>query len=134
MRVQLEKRGVLGAGQVKKGGSLPRHIPILNIYLSTPGECIYFNRQVIYEYTQRSLYFLLILLKVYLFPALIFCTPSSVMAKMYPCKHPYKRSTGIKKYDNPYVRKSSDETTIMGETCFKSPKLELIFLLYYENL
>ena len=36
MRVQLEKRGVLGAGQVKKGGSLPRHIPILNIYVSTP--------------------------------------------------------------------------------------------------
>ena len=36
MRVQLEKRGVLGAGQVKKGGSLPRHIPILNIYASTP--------------------------------------------------------------------------------------------------
>ena len=32
MRVQLEKRGVLGAGQAKKGGSLPRHIPILNIY------------------------------------------------------------------------------------------------------
>ena len=36
MPVQLEKRGVLGAGQVKKGGSLPRHIPILNIYVSTP--------------------------------------------------------------------------------------------------
>ena len=36
MRVQLEKRGVLGAGQVKKGGSLPRHIPILNIYVSAP--------------------------------------------------------------------------------------------------
>ena len=36
MRVQLEKRGVLGAGQVKKGGSLPRHIPMLNIYVSTP--------------------------------------------------------------------------------------------------
>ena len=36
MRVQLEKGGVLGAGQVKKGGSLPRHIPILNIYVSTP--------------------------------------------------------------------------------------------------
>ena len=36
MRVKLEKRGVLGAGQVKKGGSLPRHIPILNIYVSTP--------------------------------------------------------------------------------------------------
>ena len=32
MRVKLEKRGVLGAGQVIKGGSLPRHIPILNIY------------------------------------------------------------------------------------------------------
>ena len=30
------KRGVLGAGQVKKGGSLPQHIPILNIYVSTP--------------------------------------------------------------------------------------------------
>ena len=36
MRVNLEKMGVLGAGQVKKGGSLPRHIPILNIYVSTP--------------------------------------------------------------------------------------------------
>ena len=36
MRVQLEKRGVLGAGHVKKRGSLPRHIPILNIYVSTP--------------------------------------------------------------------------------------------------
>ena len=36
MRVKLEKRGVLGAGQVQKGGSLPRHIPILNIYVSTP--------------------------------------------------------------------------------------------------
>ena len=36
MRVQLEKRGVLGAGQVQKGGSLPRHIPMLNIYVSTP--------------------------------------------------------------------------------------------------
>ena len=33
MRVKLEKRGVLGAGQVQKGGSLPRHIPILNIYI-----------------------------------------------------------------------------------------------------
>ena len=28
------KRGILCAGQVKKG-SLPRHIPILNIYVST---------------------------------------------------------------------------------------------------
>ena len=36
MRVKLEKRGVLGAGPDKKGGSLPRHIPILNIYVSTP--------------------------------------------------------------------------------------------------
>ena len=36
MRVKLEKMGVLGAGQVKKGGSLPRHIPMLNIYVSTP--------------------------------------------------------------------------------------------------
>ena len=36
MLVKLEKRGVLGAGQVQKGGSLPRHIPILNIYVSTP--------------------------------------------------------------------------------------------------
>ena len=41
MRVQLEKRGVLGAGQVKKGGSLPRHIPILNIYVSTPPPGLY---------------------------------------------------------------------------------------------
>ena len=30
------KRGVLCMGQVKKGGSLPRHIPILNIYVSAP--------------------------------------------------------------------------------------------------
>ena len=41
------KRGVLGAGQTRKkgglrcvsgqkGGYLPRHIPILNIYVSTP--------------------------------------------------------------------------------------------------
>ena len=38
MRVKLEKRGVLGAGQVQKGGSLPRHIPILRIYVSSlPG-------------------------------------------------------------------------------------------------
>ena len=38
MRVKLEKKGggVLGAGQVKKLGSLPRHIHILNIYVSTP--------------------------------------------------------------------------------------------------
>ena len=48
VRAQLEKGGgVLGAGQTrKKGGlrcesgqkrgSLPRHIPILNIYVSTP--------------------------------------------------------------------------------------------------
>ena len=44
MRAQLEKGGVVGAGptrkrgsgQVKKGGSLPRHIPILDIYVSTP--------------------------------------------------------------------------------------------------
>ena len=36
VRIKLEKRGVLGAGQVQKGGSLPRHISILNIYVSTP--------------------------------------------------------------------------------------------------
>ena len=30
-----KKKGVLGAGQVQKGGSLRRHIPILNIYVST---------------------------------------------------------------------------------------------------
>ena len=47
MRAQLEKGRVLGAGQTrkkgglrygsgKKEGSLPRHIPILNIYVSTP--------------------------------------------------------------------------------------------------
>ena len=37
MRAQLEKLGggVLGAGQVKKGGSLPRHIHTLNIYVSS---------------------------------------------------------------------------------------------------
>ena len=46
---QAEKRGVLGAGSTrkkrgvglrcgsgKKGGSLPRHIPTLNIYVSAP--------------------------------------------------------------------------------------------------
>ena len=38
MRIQLEKRGVLSTGQVNKGGSLPRHIPIYteHIYVSTP--------------------------------------------------------------------------------------------------
>ena len=30
------KRGVLGAGQVKQSGSLPRHIPVLDIYASPP--------------------------------------------------------------------------------------------------
>ena len=30
------KMGVLGAGHVKKGGSLPRHIPILKIYVCAP--------------------------------------------------------------------------------------------------
>ena len=33
---QTRKKGVLGAGQVQKGVSLPWHIPILNIYVSTP--------------------------------------------------------------------------------------------------
>ena len=32
-----KKNGVLGAGQVEKLGSLPRHIPILDIYVSAPG-------------------------------------------------------------------------------------------------
>ena len=36
MLVKLEKRGGLRCGSGKKGGSLPRHIPILNIYVSTP--------------------------------------------------------------------------------------------------
>ena len=35
-RVRLEKRGVLGTGQVKKRGSLLRHIPVLGIYVSAP--------------------------------------------------------------------------------------------------
>ena len=42
MRVKLEKKGgVLGVGQVKKGGGVftAAHIPIhvLNIYVNTPG-------------------------------------------------------------------------------------------------
>ena len=36
VRVQLEERRVIGAGQVQKGGSLPRYIPILNIYVIPP--------------------------------------------------------------------------------------------------
>ena len=52
MRAQLEKgglkygsnakKGVLGADQVKKGGSLPRHIPMLNIceYPPPPGSIL----------------------------------------------------------------------------------------------
>ena len=30
------KKGVLGTGKVKKGGSLLRHIPVLDIYVSAP--------------------------------------------------------------------------------------------------
>ena len=29
--------GVLGTGLVQRGGSLPRHIPVLDIYVSAPG-------------------------------------------------------------------------------------------------
>ena len=36
VRAQLEIRGVLGAGHVKNGGSLPRHILRLDIYISAP--------------------------------------------------------------------------------------------------
>ena len=47
MRAQPENGGIrcgpnskkmryLGAGQAKNGGSLPRHIPILDIYVSPP--------------------------------------------------------------------------------------------------
>ena len=31
-----KKGGVLGTGHVKKGGSLLRHIPVLDIYVSPP--------------------------------------------------------------------------------------------------
>ena len=39
------KKGGLRCGLGLKGGSLPRHIPILNIYVSTPtGSCV--NREI----------------------------------------------------------------------------------------
>ena len=52
--LRLEKRGVLGTGQVKKGGSLLRHIPVLGIYVSAPppGAChaVMFAKLIIYLY------------------------------------------------------------------------------------
>ena len=38
------KKGGIRCGQVEKEGSLPRHIPMLNIYVSTPPPRVWLNR------------------------------------------------------------------------------------------
>ena len=60
MRVQLQKGGLSG-GSDKKGGSLPQHIPVLDIYVSAPpppgirppflGLCPYLRPPSVYQNT-----------------------------------------------------------------------------------